>query len=474
MPSGTAAEVLLSWLVEPEKWEDVPFLPAADPALRELLDAPLRDEAGRRPDGISPRQVQHAVKLLVHGDKEAENLLEAYTSYRMLTFHPAAARDGRSRFIEKISDVIRDWNDLQDTLAGFFPPGEHAAANPTAQTAESLHKLVALADQAEEPPLGALEPATASLEQSAAGVARQTAGLLEKMVRSPPKLKAGQLRPVRMILRGVAARTEDLARHAAAAHLALYDNGLALRPAPALDAAALEEDRQSGDDAQPWASLQTLIHGSDDVMRRYPQPELRELRAAWLRLETAYRQRGDPRRPERFRGALGAFAAALQKFGQAVEPIRQRLPIHERDDDLLAATAYPPPGSTDSEVFYNRSDPFFWSWVASAVASVCLAISLAVLRRPLFWLGMAALAASQVLMLAGLGLRAAISGFTPVSSMFETIVVVALCLGLMGMGLAIWLGWRVNQRGQSHFRTDATRRCPKSGQSPLPRRPWPW
>ena len=34
VPSGTAAEVLLSWLVEPEKWEDVPFLPAADPALR--------------------------------------------------------------------------------------------------------------------------------------------------------------------------------------------------------------------------------------------------------------------------------------------------------------------------------------------------------------------------------------------------------------------------------------------------------
>ena len=101
VPSGTAAEVLLSWLVEPEKWEDVPFLPAADPVLRELLDVPLRDKAGRRPDGISPRQVQQAVKLLVHGDKEAEDLLEAYTSYRMLTFHPAAARDGRGRFIDK-------------------------------------------------------------------------------------------------------------------------------------------------------------------------------------------------------------------------------------------------------------------------------------------------------------------------------------------------------------------------------------
>lgn len=133
------------------------------------------------------------MKLLVHGDKAAEDLLEAYTSYRMLTFHPTAARDGRARFVEKLSDVIRDWNDLQDILERFFPPGEHAAANPTAQTAESLHKLVAVADQAEEPPLGALEPPAASLEQSAAGVARQTAGLLEKMLRSPPKVEAGAL-----------------------------------------------------------------------------------------------------------------------------------------------------------------------------------------------------------------------------------------------------------------------------------------
>ena len=46
-----------------------------------------------------------------------------------------------------------------------------------------------------------------------------------------------------------------MARHAAAAHLALYDDGLALRPAP-LDVAALEADRDPDDDAQPWAALQ--------------------------------------------------------------------------------------------------------------------------------------------------------------------------------------------------------------------------
>jgi hypothetical protein len=441
-PSGAAAEVLLSWLVEPERWEEVSFLPAADPALRELLDVPLRDEAGRPLRSVSPRQVLRAAKRLARGDKQAEDLLEAYTSYRMLTFHPAAARDGRGRFLEKLVDLTRDWSDLEDTLERFFPPREHAAANPTAETAAGLDKLIALARQAEEPPLAEFEGAAASLERSTAAVAGQTAALLERMVRSPPPLPAERLRPLRMILRGVASRTEDLARRAAAAHLALYDNGLALRLAPALDAAALEEDRESGDDAQPWASLQTLIHGSDDLLRAYPQRPLHELRRAYRQLAAAYRQRGDPQRAQRFRDAVGAFAAALQTLGQAVEPIRRRLPIRQRDEDLLAATAYPPPGATDAEVFYNRADPFYWSWVAAAMAAVCLAISLAVLRRAIFRLGMAALGASQVLIVAGLAWRARITGFTPAATMFETIVLVSLCLGLMGMGVTLWLARR--------------------------------
>ena len=55
---GGAAELLLSWLVEPERWEKVPFLPASDPVLRsEWLEVPLRDEAGRPLRCVSPRQV---------------------------------------------------------------------------------------------------------------------------------------------------------------------------------------------------------------------------------------------------------------------------------------------------------------------------------------------------------------------------------------------------------------------------------
>ena len=137
VPSGTAAELLLSWLVEPERWEEVPFLPASDPVLRsELLDVPLHDEAGRPLGRVSPRQVAAGLPKLhqrleeldefarrlaearaagqpvdaatrekeqaaEHLRSDAEHLLEAYHSYRMLTFHPprpapAAAASSRS------------------------------------------------------------------------------------------------------------------------------------------------------------------------------------------------------------------------------------------------------------------------------------------------------------------------------------------------------------------------------------------
>ena len=307
----------------------------------------------------------------------------------MLTFHPLSPRDGYGRFIEKFSDVIRDWNDLEDELAGLFPPDQRAgAANPTAETGEAIRKLAALAERSADLSLDAAEPLAASLEHSAAALAEQTSALVERMVRSPPRLEEKQLRHIRMMVRSLAARTEDLARHAAAAHLALYDDGLALRPAPALDAAALEADRDPDDDAQPWAALQTLIHGSDDLMRRYPQPQLQELRS-YRQVVAAYRDRGDPGRAGRFHDAMQALAAALRAFGQAVEPLRQRLPLHDKDEVLMAATAYPAPGSTDAEVFYNRLDPFFWSWVAGLGAAVTLTISLLAWRRPLFRLGIA-------------------------------------------------------------------------------------
>ena len=58
-----AAELLYSWTVEPEKWDDVPFLIADDETLRsEVLDVPLLGEDGSRLKHVSPRQLRLSQK----------------------------------------------------------------------------------------------------------------------------------------------------------------------------------------------------------------------------------------------------------------------------------------------------------------------------------------------------------------------------------------------------------------------------
>ena len=55
----TAAELLFSWLVEPERWEDTPFLAAGNEQLREdILEVPIRDREGNRLKYVSPRQFE--------------------------------------------------------------------------------------------------------------------------------------------------------------------------------------------------------------------------------------------------------------------------------------------------------------------------------------------------------------------------------------------------------------------------------
>ena len=169
LPDGGAAELLFAWLVEPQRWETVAFLPAADPGLRsELLELPLRDEQGRPLCYVTPREAAAAVKLrqrleeisirqqqaetggrrpdLSPTDAAAKELADAYSAYRQLTFQPAAPVNGRGRFNDKLEDVVRDWNDLEGGLMRFFAADKgDKVGKAAAQTADAVKKLAALA-----------------------------------------------------------------------------------------------------------------------------------------------------------------------------------------------------------------------------------------------------------------------------------------------------------------------------------------
>ena len=116
--------------------------------------------------------------------------------------------------------------------------------------------------------------------------------------------------------------------------------------------------------------------------------------------------------------------------------------MRHRDQELIDATAYPPPGSTDAEVFYNRLDPFFWSWVVSLAATLCLLLAVGRWQKPLFWLGAAVLLVGQAFAAVGMGFRGYITGLVPLTGMFETVEFVALYAALLGLWFALLPLWR--------------------------------
>jgi ABC-type transport system involved in cytochrome c biogenesis permease subunit len=466
----SAAELLFSWLVEPERWEDVPFLIASHEQLRrEVLGLPTTDDAGRRLKHVSPRQLREAtrfrVRLAMIGErkrkadredrkfkltqleKKVSELSEAYGLYRLLTFNPSTPAGPRRRFLEKLGETahtwrraIRLWRELEPALERLRQvPGDASPGATLMAIQEPMGQLAPLAED-EELALEEIESQVVAIRRRADEAAIGCAECKQRVFSTAPPAGWGESEydRVQAGVRELADVTAVLAREAHDAHLALYDNGYSLRVVPGLNPAALESQRDPEDDAQPWVNLQTLLVGSDDVLAGFPEREVQAVREAFGNVADAYLDRQDPQRSERFAAAVDAFAGAVRRLGEAMEPVRRSLPVNDRDEDLLALTAYPPPDATWAEVHYYRLDPFFWSWLVGFVAMACLGLAFGLLRKPMFWLGIVTLAASQLFAIYGLGLRVYITGWAPVTNMYETIVFVALVGGLLGLWLTLY------------------------------------
>ena len=251
------------------------------------------------------------------------------------------------------------------------------------------------------------------------------------------KLPTEQLQQVRVKLRGLAEKAAETARLANKAHFtaiqyANLGNRYSLAVVPALDAAALDRKRDPAYQVSPWLDLPVLLSGSEEL-KGYPEGEVEEVRRAFQAAAAAYRDRHAPDRAKHFGDAMQRFALALAALGEAIEPLRQKLPIPNRDDELMARTAYPPLGATWLEVHYNRLDPFLWTWVLSLAALVALLGAVGPIRQPTFWIGIALMAAAVLMMIYGFALRSTITGYTPVATMFETVAFVALVVALLGL-----------------------------------------
>ena len=431
----TASELLFAWLAEPERWENIAFLPAGNPWLRGVLDLPLEDETGRPLRYVAPAdfcendkflrywdQLRKRVEQeeenfkLTDGEKRLMELIDAYGLYRRLTFDADDPKDMPWRFFKRKLLAEEAWRTLvADRKCVQLIKDDDRVRDAMIENGGTLQKLrMQLHEQKFS--LSNIEPAAVEY--------RRSCGKLASLVSDGGDVSMTSL-------------AAALTRQAAEMHLALFDNGDTLRLLPALNPGALEMNRLPTDDASPWLSFQALLRGGDGLIGEYPQAELDRVREAFTAARAAYRDEDAADRNERFTAALERFARSLRELAEKNEQSRRALPLLSRDESLLDATAYPPQEKIDAEVFYNRLSPFFWSWIVGIVAVGALLAALGRLRGTAFWIGAAAMVVSLVFVLAGLCLRTYITGLVPLTGMFESVVVVATFVFLLGLWLTL-------------------------------------
>ncbi len=469
-----SAELLYGWVIEPDSWQDVPLLLAANEQLRsEVLGVPLLGEDGSKLKYASPRQVRASTKFIAKLQEmerkqtaaqkqkrkvefssledSIKDLDEALRLFEQLCYDPARRGDGHRWLMNDVAGMQESWLRLQEVLPRFpvFEP-QPELFTLAQQSAESMRKFIAPWQQlsSEQEPVKNIEPVAAELRRATSEMAARLSDLAEAKLPPAAAMNKEQEEEIGSVRHIIARWTNNIATQAAQVHWGLYDAGEAICVVPALEATALEADRHRSE-IHPWISLHALLQGSPNLLRGYPREGVDAVRSAWADARDVYLDRGATDRADRFSSAMVQFTSGVRSLAEAIEPQRQKLPIVERDKGLLAKTAYPLAFVTDAEVSYNRIDPFYWSWCASLSAACIMLLSFAFMRRQLFWLSAAVLVGAVLTLASGFGLRMYITHWAPVTSMFETIVWVAMCMAI----LTIWVTFLplLGQTGKTAF-----------------------
>ena len=168
-----------------------------------------------------------------------------------------------------------------------------------------------------------------------------------------------------------------------------------------------------GSKVQQWVPvarlMQTKWDDKDDPTGqiRKAREELQKARAAYL-----------ANNAETFNEASAHFMAALRGVGPQLGN-------------------YPSSEIIDWEVAYNHWVPFRIAWVFTLLALLGALLSWASRWRPFYIGALACYGAGVLAMLAGFGLRIAISGRAPVTDMYESVIYVGLGIAVIGLLLEL-------------------------------------
>jgi ABC-type transport system involved in cytochrome c biogenesis permease subunit len=176
-------------------------------------------------------------------------------------------------------------------------------------------------------------------------------------------------------------------------------------------------------DNSAWVPLKTILDSKpeDLVEAGFPGPKVEAFRAAFKAFEAA--EQSSP-------GAIG------------VEPARTLVDSAREVGLALNASAYPVPEAVVRELTFNSVAPFYKAQYAYGLGLVLLMLALPIkasktsvgrLGQALYATGMAGFLAGIGLEIYGFYLRVMISGWAPVTNMYETVVWVALVTAVLGL-----------------------------------------
>ena len=359
-----AAELLYSWTVEPEKWDDVPFLLADDETLRtEVLGVPLLGEDGSRLRYVSPRQVRLSKKfdeigreieaLLVQAQKKqkrpeftslqekVKSLDEALELFLQLSYDPA--RPGRSEDENRwlAIDFVRmrnSWDRFVEILAAASlrcteSPQNLRAGEGNGQPPKLLRDLFQLADTTDQAmrefatQWGSVQDRQESRSRASNPQPPRCGKLMvqldatmrelaESELPDPASLIKDDTETIQADRQNLSRRTMNLALQAAQVHYDVYSaGGEAISIVPAMEPTAFEADRYRSE-IRPWISLHALLRGSPSLLDAYPPDSVQKSDPPGARHETAYFHRGDSQSASQFARSIGAVHGRSARAGR--------------------------------------------------------------------------------------------------------------------------------------------------------------
>ena len=173
-----------------------------------------------------------------------------------------------------------------------------------------------------------------------------------------------------------------------------------------------------------------------------------------------------------FSRSMRIFVDKLDDLAHAMENVRHKMgPLEEADapkwykpleldERQLASTAYPAIGALDTEILYNRVQPFYMACWFFGLAALPLLASWIFsgmsgfqgLARSTYLLGLAVTAGAILFATWGFALRVIIAGRPPVTNMYETVIWVSYVASVLGFWFGmlplVWpgmeWGWRLS------------------------------